>query len=115
MTPDVSDWVKRHPLEPVHVDCATTVMLEILDGKCKMSTEEKTVMTLLYDQIKAEPGLEKGLGQPASRTNVRRKRSTGSVEALSRTLIPSWVVDAEIGADLDVARLSLTHGFRPRR
>ncbi|HYQ73028.1 MAG TPA: hypothetical protein VET88_14005 [Gammaproteobacteria bacterium] len=58
MTPEqVNDWVKRYPLEPVHVDCVTAVMLKILDGKCKMSTQEKTVMTLLYDQIKAEPGI----------------------------------------------------------
>jgi hypothetical protein len=58
MTPEhVTDWVKRHPLEPVHVDCVTAVMLKILDGKCKMSPEEKTVMTLLYDQVKAEPGI----------------------------------------------------------
>ena len=58
MTPKhVHDWVKRHPLEPVHVDCVTTVMLKILDGKCKMDTEEKSVMTLLYDQVKAEPGI----------------------------------------------------------
>ena len=58
MTPEhVDDWVKRHPLQPVHVDCVTAVMLKILDGKCKMSPEEKTVMTLLSDQIKAEPGI----------------------------------------------------------
>ena len=42
--------------EPIHVDCATTVMLKILDGKCKMIPEEKLVMAELYDQLKHLPG-----------------------------------------------------------
>jgi hypothetical protein len=45
-------WLARHPLTPIHIDCAVTVMLKILDGKCKMRAEEKVVMALLYDQIK---------------------------------------------------------------
>ncbi len=58
MTPDhVSEWVKRYPLEPIHVDCATAVMLKMLDGKCKMTEVEKIVMTLLYDQVKTAPGV----------------------------------------------------------
>ena len=57
MTPDHIDrWIKDHPLSPIHVDCVTTVMLKILDGKCKMKTEEKVVMALLYDQTKNLPG-----------------------------------------------------------
>ena len=52
----VQQWVKDHPLSPIHVDCATTVMLKILDGKCKMDAEEKVVMALLYDEVKHLPG-----------------------------------------------------------
>ena len=54
---DVVAWVDSHPLEPVHVDCATTVMLKILDGKCKMKLEEKHVMTHLYHAVKDSPGI----------------------------------------------------------
>ncbi len=53
---EVAGWVRRHPLSPIHVDCATAVMLKILDGKCKMSPTEKRVMELLYDAVKAYPG-----------------------------------------------------------
>ncbi|WP_333876988.1 hypothetical protein [Methylobacter sp.] len=53
---DVTHWALAHPLAPIHVDCATTVMLKILDGKCKMRTEEKRVMELLYDEVKTQPG-----------------------------------------------------------
>jgi hypothetical protein len=49
-------WLQVHPLSPLHVDCATTVMLKILDGKCKMTAEEKIVMTALYQQVKNCPG-----------------------------------------------------------
>lgn len=57
MNPEyVRQWVAGHPLSAIHVDCATTVMLKILDGKCKMFAEEKIVMSLLYDQVKHLPG-----------------------------------------------------------
>ncbi|MDX8129170.1 hypothetical protein QLH52_17865 [Methylomonas sp. OY6] len=52
----VQQWVKDHPLSPIHVDCAVTVMLKIIDGKCKMRPTEKVVMALLYDCVKHLPG-----------------------------------------------------------
>lgn len=48
----VATWVAQQEFTPVEVDCATTVMLKILDGKCKMKPLEKVVMTHLYDQLK---------------------------------------------------------------
>lgn len=61
MTADhVAAWVRAHPLSSVEVDCATAVMLKILDGKCKMAAAEKRVMEQLYDQVKALPGLALG-------------------------------------------------------
>jgi hypothetical protein len=53
----VAVWVTAHQLTPAHVDCATAVMLKILDGKCKMAEEEKRVMALLYDAVKGREGL----------------------------------------------------------
>jgi hypothetical protein len=41
-------WVAEFITDPLHVDCATTVMLKILDGKCKMNPAEKVVMAALY-------------------------------------------------------------------
>jgi hypothetical protein len=57
MTPGhVQQWVNSHPLSPIQVDCAVTVMLKIIDGKCKMRATEKVVMALLYDCVKHLPG-----------------------------------------------------------
>lgn len=50
-------WVAEHPLSASDVDCVTTVMLKILDGKCKMGEVDKRVMEQLYDAVKACPGL----------------------------------------------------------
>jgi hypothetical protein len=52
----VSGWVQAHSLSPGDVDCATTVMLKILDGKCKMGGLDKIVMEQLYDAVKERPG-----------------------------------------------------------
>jgi len=59
----VARWASEHPLSPIHVDCATAVMLKILDGKCKMKTSEKLIMEYLYDQVRSQPGvlLEAGI------------------------------------------------------
>ncbi|MFD2406831.1 hypothetical protein ACFSVK_15660 [Azorhizophilus paspali] len=51
----VARWAEAHPLSPIHVDCATAVMLKILDGKCKMKPTEKLVMALLYERVKHLP------------------------------------------------------------
>jgi hypothetical protein len=52
----VAGWVQAHALSPSDVDCTTTVMLKILDGKCKMGSVDKIVMAALYDAVKGRPG-----------------------------------------------------------
>lgn len=52
----VAAWLAEHPLKPAHVDCATAVMLKILDGKCKMDAAEKQLMRVLYAAVKDRPG-----------------------------------------------------------
>ena len=57
----VAAWLAAHPLEPGEVDCATAVMLKILDGKCKMAPGEKERMTALYDALEVQRGQTPGL------------------------------------------------------
>ena len=52
----ITAWAETYSLKPIDIDCTTAVMLKILDGKCKMSTNEKVVMSVLYDAIKHKPG-----------------------------------------------------------
>jgi len=60
----VSSWVNNHLLSASEVDCATTVMLKILDGKCKMKAVEKHVMAALYDAVRNQPGEQEEIGSP---------------------------------------------------
>lgn len=52
----VGQWLTRHPLTPIDIDCATAVMLKILDGKCRMPAGEKQVMKALYRQVRSMAG-----------------------------------------------------------
>jgi len=73
MDDDVVRWAAAHPLAPAHVDCATAVMLKILDGKCKMAEVEKAVMAQLYDAVKGREGLLLGAAAHALIAQARGK------------------------------------------
>lgn len=74
----VADWL----MEPIYVDCATTVMLKILDGKCKMLPEEKKVMAVLYDSLKHLPGDRLPINIHALIAIVRERLSDELVEQI---------------------------------
>ncbi len=67
----VARWVATNPLTPAEVDCATAVMLKILDGKCKMPGGEKLVMAALYDAVRAQPGIRLGAASHALIASAR--------------------------------------------
>lgn len=50
-------WVQNVDLKPIEIDCVTTIMLKILDGKCKMFPQEKEVISLIYDVVKYRAGI----------------------------------------------------------
>lgn len=75
-------WARRAPLEPIQVDCITTLMLKILDGKCKMAGSEKEAVAVIYDAIQPRPG---ALLDPAVHALIARARprpDAGQVEAI---------------------------------
>lgn len=81
-TGHVPAWVAAHHLTPSDVDCATAVMLKILDGKCKMGEVEKVVMAALYDALRDRPGQRFG---DAERTLIATARQ-GADETLRNTI-----------------------------
>ncbi len=89
-TGHVPAWVAAHALTPGDVDCATTVMLKILDGKCKMDESEKLIMAALYDALQGRPGQRFGDAEHALIATARR----GADESL-RNLIYERRVLAE--------------------
>lgn len=53
----ITHWTNNNILTPAEIDCATAVMLKILDGKCKMPSNEKIIMQSLYIAVKNQEGL----------------------------------------------------------
>lgn len=68
----VERWVAANPLAPIEVDCATAVMLKILDGKCKMDESEKLIMAALYDALRGRPGQRFGDAEHALIATARQ-------------------------------------------
>ena len=95
MTAHVASWVQAHPLSPSDVDCATTVMLKILDGKCKMGSVDKVVMEALYDALKDRPGLRFGDEFHALIAEARRESS----EALK-----NFIYEKRVLAETELSR-----------
>lgn len=81
-THHVATWVAAHALTPSDIDCATAVMLKILDGKCKMGEVEKTVMAALYDAVSHRPGQR---FVPAEHALIATARQ-GADEAMKNTI-----------------------------
>lgn len=76
-TEHVPDWVASQPLSASDVDCATAVMLKILDGKCKMGAVEKLVMAALYDALRGRQGQRFGADEHALIATARRYADDG--------------------------------------
>ncbi|MBI1423275.1 MAG: hypothetical protein GC149_07405 [Gammaproteobacteria bacterium] len=51
-----AEWAMQMRFTPEQVDCTTTVVLKILDNKCKMLSGEKAAVMCVYDVIKQQPG-----------------------------------------------------------
>ncbi|MEJ2141981.1 MAG: hypothetical protein P8Y24_06445 [Gammaproteobacteria bacterium] len=50
------EWARETEFSEIHADCTTTVVLKILDGKCKMLAGEKAAVLAIYDVVKQLPG-----------------------------------------------------------
>ncbi len=50
-------WLKAQQLSPIEVDCVTTLMLKIIDGKCKMNSQDKTLISELYQLTQIQSGI----------------------------------------------------------
>jgi hypothetical protein len=46
-------WAMETAFEISQLDCITTIMLKILDGKCKMEEADKNALSAVYDVVKS--------------------------------------------------------------
>lgn len=73
-------WARQAPLNESDVDCTTTVMLKILDGKCKMNAQEKDVIAVIYQQLKDRPGRLLGADSHALIAQALAARAAGGLD-----------------------------------
>lgn len=75
----VIQWAISRAFSTTEVDCATAVMLKIIDGKCKMSVQEKQTMAVIYDAVKGRPG---ELLDTSMHTLIAEARAAGDATGL---------------------------------
>ncbi|WP_316368559.1 hypothetical protein [Candidatus Thiodiazotropha sp. CDECU1] len=65
-------WAEAISLDPLQVDCVTTIMLTILDNQCEMGLEEQIALMAIYSVVKHRDGvvLEKAVHQAIERAQV---------------------------------------------
>lgn len=51
-----AEWASEQSFSSTDVDCTTTVVLKILDGKCKMLPGEKAAIFEIYDVVRMADG-----------------------------------------------------------
>jgi hypothetical protein len=51
-----AEWAQETEFDTTAVDCTTTVVLKILDNKCKMLPGEKAAIMAIYDVIRPQAG-----------------------------------------------------------
>ena len=50
-------WAEAISLDPLQVDCVTTIMLSILDNQCDMGLEEQISLMAIYGVMKHRDGI----------------------------------------------------------
>jgi hypothetical protein len=62
-------WAEAISLDPLQVDCVTTIMLSILDNQCELGLEEQISLMAIYGVMKHRDGvvLEKAVHQVIER------------------------------------------------
>lgn len=56
-THPAATWARGESFDDTRVNCTTTVVLKILDGKCKMLPGEKAAVVAIYQEIRRDTAL----------------------------------------------------------
>lgn len=83
----VERWAAGRDFERAEIDCATAVMLKILDGKCKMPTHEKHIMARLYQALKNRPYQHLGSDYHRLIRQANRQLTADLIETIYETRV----------------------------
>jgi hypothetical protein len=91
-------WAEAISLDPLQVDCVTTIMLSILDNQCELGLEEQISLMAIYGVMKHRDGvvLEKAVHQAIERAqDSNNQQITDEIHALrlyAERVIPRQVM-----------------------
>jgi hypothetical protein len=88
-----AEWASEVNFTPLDVDCTTTVVLKILDGKCKMLPGEKTAVLAVYDVVRQQPGERL---DPRVHLLINQARLSPSVEVMQHIHVQRVEAEARI-------------------
>jgi hypothetical protein len=80
-THPAAEWAAEQNFSSVEVDCTTTVVLKILDNKCKMLPGEKAAIMEIYDVVRTVPG---ALFDAAAHQSIDQARQQADASVLER-------------------------------
>ena len=86
----VTQWAMEMTFDATQVDCTTTVVLKILDNKCKMLPGEMAAVMCIYDVVKLQPGK---LFDDAAHATISQART--QPDEVTKTLIHELRIYAE--------------------
>lgn len=75
-------WLARHTLSALEIDCVIALMLKILDGKCRMNTQDKTLIAQLYQHCQEREGQHLGGPQHALIAQGLTRRTPALIEQI---------------------------------
>jgi hypothetical protein len=76
-----AEWASKQTFNTINIDCITTIVVKILDGKCKMNTGEISAIMEIYDMACFNKGI---LFREEEHALIREARESSSESALLR-------------------------------
>ena len=93
-------WAQEMTFDATQVDCTTTVVLKILDNKCKMLPGEMAAVMCVYDVVKLQAGklfdnaAHQMISKARSEPNEESKEQIHTLRVYAEANIPKPVMKA---------------------
>lgn len=95
-----AEWAMHIPFDAMQVDCTTTVVLKILDNKCKMLPGEMAAVMAVYDVVKQQPAnifseeTHELITEARYKSNTMVMNSIHELRLIAEKIIPKPVMKA---------------------
>lgn len=96
-----AEWAQHTQFDATQVDCTTTVVLKILDGKCKMLPGEKTAVMAVYDVVRDQAG---ALFDAHTHQTIAQARAIPGFDSLSGSPLHEAIHELRVEAEAKIPK-----------